>query len=61
VAKDISRAEAAAAAGWEEVRISRRHMSDGAQAAVAKVGAALLARGWNNGNGNGGDRRVKAA
>jgi hypothetical protein len=58
VAKDISRAEAAAAAGWEEVRISRRHMSDGAQAAVAKVRAALLARGWNNGNG--GDRRAKA-
>jgi hypothetical protein len=48
VAKDISRAEAAMAAGWEEVRISTRHTSDGAQAAVAKVRAALLAKGWNN-------------
>lgn len=48
VARDISRAEAAAAAGWAEVRISKRHMADGAQAAVAKVRAALLARGWND-------------
>ncbi|MDF2498811.1 MAG: hypothetical protein K0Q86_2443, partial [Arthrobacter koreensis] len=46
VARDISREERTRALGWTEVRISRRHMVDGARPAVEKVRAALWAAGW---------------
>lgn len=46
VARDISREEQTRALGWTEVRISRRHMVDGARPAVEKVRAALWAAGW---------------
>ena len=46
VARDISREERTRALGWTEVRISRRHMVDGARAAVEKVRAALWLAGW---------------
>lgn len=50
VARDISREERTRALGWTEVRISRRHMVDGAQPAVEKVRAALWAAGWRTGS-----------
>ena len=46
VARDISREERTRALGWTEVRLSRRHMVDGARPAVEKVRAALWAAGW---------------
>ncbi|MBF4994773.1 hypothetical protein ITX31_11710 [Arthrobacter gandavensis] len=50
VARDISREERTRALGWTEVRISRRHMVDGARPAVEKVRAALWAAGWRAGS-----------
>lgn len=47
--RDIGRAERVAAAGWIEVRISKRHMGDDARLAVRKVSAALIAQGWRPG------------
>jgi hypothetical protein len=49
VDRDISRAEVASAIDWTEVRISNRHMSNDARAAVAKVRSALIAKGWRRG------------
>lgn len=46
VARDVSREEDYAAGGWTQVRITKRHMDNGAKAAVSKIRAALLARGW---------------
>ncbi|WP_125613292.1 endonuclease domain-containing protein [Specibacter cremeus] len=46
VVRDIARAEDYAAAGWIEVRISKRHMADGARGAVRAVRNALRQRGW---------------
>jgi hypothetical protein len=44
--RDIAREERARAADWEEVRISKRHMANGARRAVEKIAVALRARGW---------------
>lgn len=46
VDRDITRAERYRQLGWLEVRISKRHMRDDARAAVVKVRAALITRGW---------------
>jgi hypothetical protein len=46
IVRDIAREEDFARAGWVVVRISKRHMENEARAAVAKVRAALLGRGW---------------
>ncbi|MET1154316.1 hypothetical protein [Arthrobacter sp.] len=46
IARDIAREERTRAAGWEEVRISKRHMANGDRRAVEKIGVALRARGW---------------
>ncbi|WP_125610792.1 hypothetical protein [Specibacter cremeus] len=46
VDRDIARQEDYAAAGWVEVRLSKRHMANGARAAVAKIRQALISRGW---------------
>jgi len=47
--RDIGRAERVAAAGWIEVRISKRHMRDDARLAVRKVREALSSQGWHPG------------
>jgi hypothetical protein len=47
IVRDIAREEDFAQAGWLLVRISKRHMKNEAQAAVAKSRAALLSRGWS--------------
>jgi hypothetical protein len=46
IARDIEREERAHAAGWDEVRISKRHMANGAKRAVEKIAVVLRARGW---------------
>lgn len=46
IVRDIAREEDFARAGWLPVRISKRHMKNEAQAAVAKIRTALLSRGW---------------
>jgi hypothetical protein len=46
IVRDIAREEDFARAGWTLVRISKRHMENGARSAVAKVRAALPSRGW---------------
>ncbi|MEV7647426.1 hypothetical protein [Arthrobacter sp. NPDC089319] len=46
IARDIEREERARAADWDEVRISKRHMANGARRAVEKISVALRARGW---------------
>jgi hypothetical protein len=46
IARDIEREERARSAGWDEVRISKRHMANGARRAVEKIAVALRARGW---------------
>jgi very-short-patch-repair endonuclease len=45
IVKDLAREEDFARAGWQLVRISKRHMQNEARAAVAKVRSALLG-GW---------------
>ncbi|MFP3578714.1 MULTISPECIES: hypothetical protein [unclassified Arthrobacter] len=47
VVRDIAREEDYSRAGWNLVRISKRHMSTGAITAVAKVRRALEQRGWS--------------
>ncbi|MFB9715328.1 hypothetical protein [Arthrobacter methylotrophus] len=47
IVRDIAREEDFSRAGWQLVRISKRHMANDARSAVAKVRAALLDRGWN--------------
>jgi very-short-patch-repair endonuclease len=47
IARDIERAERARSADWDEVRISRRHMANGAERAIQKITAALQRRGWS--------------
>ena len=44
--RDIGREEHYRALGWTEVRISKRHMANDAQAAVAKIRSALVQAGW---------------
>lgn len=46
VVRDIDREEHVSAAGWMQVRISRRHMRSGAQPAIAKIRTALTTQGW---------------
>ncbi|WLQ05120.1 hypothetical protein [Arthrobacter oryzae] len=46
IIRDIAREEDFSRAGWELVRISKRHMVHDARPAVAKVRAALVSRGW---------------
>lgn len=46
IIRDIAREEDFSRAGWELVRISKRHMVNDARLAVAKVRAALVSRGW---------------
>ncbi|UNK45087.1 hypothetical protein [Arthrobacter sulfonylureivorans] len=46
IVRDIEREERARAADWDEVRISKRHMANGARRAVEKIAVALRARGW---------------
>jgi hypothetical protein len=46
IVRDIAREEDFGRAGWLLVRISKRHMENDGRAAVAKVRAALLGRGW---------------
>lgn len=47
IVKDIEREEDFSRAGWMLVRISKRHMTGDARAAVAKVRVALMDRGWS--------------
>jgi very-short-patch-repair endonuclease len=46
IVRDIAREEDFTRAGWVLVRVSRSHMGNDARAAVAKVRAALVSRGW---------------
>jgi hypothetical protein len=46
IIRDIAREEDFSRAGWELVRISKRHMVNDARQAVAKVRTALVSRGW---------------
>jgi very-short-patch-repair endonuclease len=46
VDNDIRREERYLAAGWTQVRISKRHMKNGAREAVAKIREALVQAGW---------------
>lgn len=46
VIRDITREEDYSNAGWILVRISKRHMENDASAAVDKVRATLVSRGW---------------
>lgn len=46
VDRDINREEDYSQAGWIQVRISKRHMMNGARAAVAKIRNALISHGW---------------
>jgi hypothetical protein len=46
VDRDIARSERLAAAGWAEIRISKRHLAHGAEPAVRKIEAALRRAGW---------------
>jgi very-short-patch-repair endonuclease len=48
IARDIEREERARSADWDEVRISKRHMANGARRAVEKIAAALGERGWSH-------------
>ena len=52
IVRDIAREEDFVSAGWLLVRISRLHMERDARPAVAKVRAALTARGWHPGEDN---------
>ncbi|MCP1412943.1 hypothetical protein [Paenarthrobacter sp. A20] len=47
IVRDIAREEDYSRAGWTLVRISKRHMSNNARSAVAKVRRALEQRGWS--------------
>ena len=47
IVRDIAREEDFARAGWRLVRISRRHMRNGARSAVVKVRSALIDSGWS--------------
>jgi hypothetical protein len=47
VVRDIAREEDFSRAGWALVRLSKRHMTNDARSAVAKVRAALLDHGWS--------------
>jgi hypothetical protein len=49
IVRDISREEDFSQAGWIQVRISKRHMTDDARTAVGKIRAALVSRGWKAG------------
>ncbi|WP_307026199.1 hypothetical protein [Arthrobacter globiformis] len=46
IVRDIAREEDYGRGGWLLVRISKRHMQNGARSAVAKVRGALVSRGW---------------
>lgn len=46
VVRDIDREDRVLAAGWTQVRISKRHMRNDSSAAVAKIRTALLGQGW---------------
>jgi hypothetical protein len=46
IIRDIAREEDFSNAGWILLRISKRHMENDARAAVDKVRAALISRGW---------------
>lgn len=47
IVRDIAREEDFARAGWTLVRISKRHLVNGARSAVAKVRTALASSGWS--------------
>lgn len=47
IVRDIAREEDFVAAGWDLVRISKRHMANQGRAAVVKVRTALAGRGWH--------------
>lgn len=49
IVRDIARSESYEMLGWAEVRISKRHMLDGARPAVSKVRTALIQAGWRPG------------
>ncbi|MDQ6753946.1 MAG: endonuclease domain-containing protein [Actinomycetota bacterium] len=46
VDNDIRREERYRAAGWTQIRISKRHMKNGAREAVNKIREALIQAGW---------------
>lgn len=46
VERDVRRSEDYTRAGWQEVRLMKRHMANDAKEAVKKVRDALYARGW---------------
>jgi hypothetical protein len=46
IIRGIAREEDFSGAGWALVRLSKRHMANGARSAAAKARAALLDRGW---------------
>jgi hypothetical protein len=46
VDNDIRREERYRAAGWTQIRISKRHMKNGAREAVSKIREALVQAGW---------------
>lgn len=50
IVRDIARSEKYDALGWTEVRVSKRHMLNDAQSAVAKIRRALVQAGWRKGH-----------
>ncbi|MDO5492662.1 MAG: hypothetical protein Q4F53_03485, partial [Nesterenkonia sp.] len=46
VESDVARAELMELLGWDEVRLTRRHMVDGWAPGIDKVRRALLQNGW---------------
>lgn len=50
IVRDISREEDFIRGGWALVRVSKRHMTNGAGAAVSKVRRALISQGWAPGS-----------
>ncbi|WP_261621163.1 hypothetical protein [Pseudarthrobacter equi] len=50
IVRDISREEDFIRGGWVLVRVSKRHMTNGAGAAVSKVRRALIGQGWSPGS-----------
>ncbi|WP_150460661.1 type IV toxin-antitoxin system AbiEi family antitoxin domain-containing protein [Nesterenkonia ebinurensis] len=48
VLKDVHRQEVTEALGWVEVRITKEHMRNGGAAAIRKIRAKLIERGWRS-------------
>ncbi|MDO5661101.1 MAG: hypothetical protein Q4G40_00255 [Brachybacterium sp.] len=45
--RDIARADTIRRIGWDEIRVTAKHMKNGARQAVTRIRNALQARGWS--------------